>query len=301
MGTECELAAVAPEPQASLALARAECALRNVESLMSVHIEATELSRFNAGGKGEYRVSPELMKVLSAAGRFHEQTDGAFDVTCYPLIRLWKNCKAAGRLPSEAEIAEARKLIGMKYLQIAPDGVTKLADGMMVDLGGIAKGYAIDRAVEAMIEAGATGGLVNVGGDLRCFGSTQQHGPWPVKIRHPFEATRICATLSVTDAAVATSGDYRRFVVIDGQKQSHIMNPQTGNSARELSSVTVITPYAIDADALATSVSVMGTKKGMELIEQTDSAEAILIDENIDDKQNGNMEMTTGAAVYIVK
>ena len=177
MGTECDLTAVARgsnrDLRANGALEAAETALRNVESLMSVHIKTSELSRFNTGDKGEYRFSPELMNVLRAAGEFHKQTNRAFDVTCYPLIRLWKKCKADGRLPSERQIAETLGRVGMKHLRIAPGGVTKLTDGVSIDLGAIAKGYGIDRAVRAMIDAGAAGGMVNVGGDLRCFGSNE--------------------------------------------------------------------------------------------------------------------------------
>lgn len=285
MGTECELAVVASKVRASWALTRAEDALRNVESLMSVHIKASELSRFNAGDKGEYRFSPELMKVLHAAGRFHEQTDGAFDVTCYPLIQLWKRCKADGRLPSEAEIAEARKLVGMKHLRIGSDGVTKLTDGVMVDLGGIAKGYAIDRAIEAMIEAGAEGGLVNVGGDLRCFGTDEDGKPWPVKIRHPFDKSHICATLSVTEASVATSGDYHRYFEISGKRYSHIVDPRTGQTLPQghAPSVTVISlpvadtpPSAAAADAWATAISVLGLA-GIKLIDKHPGLEAMII------------------------
>ncbi len=285
MGTQCELAALANEEQASRSLVAAEEALRNVESLMSVHIDATELSRFNTGDKGEYRFSPELMKVFRAAGEFHEQTDGAFDVTCYPLIQLWKKCKTDGRLPNEAEIAEVRRSVGMKHLRICSDGVTKLTDGVSVDLGGIAKGYAIDRAIEAMIDAGADGGLVNVGGDLRCFGADEDGKPWPVKIRHPFDKSRICATLSVTEAAVATSGDYHRYFEIAGKRYSHIVDPRTGRalSAGHAPSVTVVSlpigdapPSAAAADAWATAISVLGPK-GIELINKHPGLEAMLI------------------------
>ena len=295
MGTQCELAAVANEEQASQSLVVAEDALRDVETLMSVHIDATELSRFNAGDKGDYQLSSELIKVFRAAGEFHEQTHGAFDVTCYPLIQLWKECKAVGRLPSEGEIAEVRRRVGMKHLQIGSDGVTKLTDGVSVDLGGIAKGYAIDRAIEAMIEAGAEGGLVNVGGDLRCFGTDKDGKPWPVKIRHPFDKAGICATLSVTDAAVATSGDYHRYFEVSGRRFSHIVDPRMGHALPQghAPSVTVISlpfgsepqgrrpvgdaqPSAAAADAWATALSVLGPK-GIELINKHPSLEAMII------------------------
>jgi thiamine biosynthesis lipoprotein len=315
MGTECELKAVARgsnrDLRANGALARAEDTLRNVESLMSVHIDASELSRFNAGDKGEYRFSPELMKVLSTAEQFHKQTDGTFDVTCYPLIQLWKRCKTDGRLPSEAEIAEVRRLVGMKHLRIGSDGVTKLSDGVSVDLGGIAKGYAIDRAIEAMIEAGADGGLVNVGGDLRCFGLGKDNEPWPVKIRHPFDKSRICATLSVTAAAVATSGDYHRYFEISGKLYSHIVDPRTGKALPQghAPSVTVVSlpvgdapPSAAAADAWATAISVLGPK-GIELIDAHTGLEAMLItgtpDEHTIHTSKGFKSLLSGAGINL--
>ncbi len=289
MGTECELAVVVDgfgrNERANTALARAEAALRDVEARMSVYLDASELSKLNKAPAGRsIPLSPELMNVLSAAGQFHRQTKGAFDVTCYPLIQLWKRCKAE-RLPSERELAETLKRIGMKNLQIAPDGVTKLADGVMVDLGGIAKGYAIDRAIEAMIQAGAVGGTVNVGGDLRCFGLGGDGKPWPVKIRHPFDKSRICATLSVTEAAVATSGDYHRYFEISGKRYSHIVDPRTGMAlpAGYAPSVTVVSlpaggarPSAAVADAWATAVSVLGPE-GIELINAHPGLEAMII------------------------
>ncbi len=286
MGTECELAAVAPRSAAERALESAESALRNVEAGMSVHIEASELSKLNkAPAAGPIPLSPELMKALSAAGQFHKQTDGAFDVTCYPLIRLWKRCKAKGREPTGQELADTLKRVGMKHLRIAPDGITKLTDGVMVDLGGIAKGCGIDRAIEAMIEAGVVGGMVNVGGDLRCFGGSGEGGSWPVKIRHPFDRTRICATLSVTDAAVATSGDYHRYFEIAGKRYSHIVDPRTGGAlpAGHAPSVTVVSlpvgdapPSAAAADAWATAISVLGPGR-IELIDRHPGLEAMII------------------------
>ena len=296
MGTECELASVVHPINRSRgrkALAEAEDALRDVEAHMSVHLDASELSKLNKAPAGRsIPLSPELVNVISSAGEFHRQTKGTFDVTCYPLIQLWERCNAENRLPSERGLAETLKRVGMKNLQIAPDGVTKLADGVTkladgvsVDLGGIAKGYGIDRAIEAMIQAGAVGGTVDVGGDLRCFGLDGDGKPWLVKIRHPFDKERICATLSVTDAAVATSGDYHRYFEISGKRYSHIVDPRTGMAlpAGYAPSVTVVSlpvggkrSSAAAADAWATAVSVLGPE-GIELIDAHPGLEAMII------------------------
>jgi thiamine biosynthesis lipoprotein len=175
---------------------------------------------------------------------------------------------------------------------------------MRVDLGGIAKGYAIDKAVEAMQKAGATGGMVDIGGDIRCFGlPSAGQSVWRIGLQDPdkakdgFDTGTPLLVLHLTDAAVATSGGYRRFARIQGEKYSHIINRLTGAAAKGLSSVTVISRSAIDADALATAVDVMGTEKGLALIEEIPQTDAILITSAPQYK----LIKTTGAEKYIIK
>jgi thiamine biosynthesis lipoprotein len=155
---------------------------------------------------------------------------------------------------------------------------------MRVDLGGIAKGYAIDKAVEAMRKGGAVGGMVIIGGEIQCFGlppAGQKN--WRIGLQDPdkakdgFDAGTPLLVLHLTDAAIATSGHYRRFVTIGGKRYSHIVDPESGHSNESLASVTIICPSSTDADALATAVSVMGKEKGLALIETIPQTEAILI------------------------
>jgi thiamine biosynthesis lipoprotein len=162
---------------------------------------------------------------------------------------------------------------------------------MFLDLGGIAKGYAIDKAVETLQAAGLKGGMVDIGGDLRCFGTAANgKSHWRIGLQDPQKEEDILMVLNIDDMAVATSGDYRRFVVINEQKHSHIVNPATADSAQDLSSVSIIAPTAMAADALATAVTVMGEEKGLALIEKIDDTEAILIshgDETSFEKSSG--------------
>jgi len=154
------------------------------------------------------------------------------------------------------------------------------AEGMKIDLGGIAKGLAIDKAIEAIKEAGGLGALVDIGGDIRCYGKTPKGQKyWFVGLQNPDleSEEQILFTLKLSAGAVATSGDYQRFVVIGGRHYSHIINERTGSSAEALSSVTIIAGSATDADALATAVSVMGAEKGIELIEKCPGTEAIMV------------------------
>ena len=173
---------------------------------------------------------------------------------------------------------------------------------MRLDLGGIAKGYAIDKAIEAAQRGGALGGMVDIGGDIRCFGSPPEgREQWLIAVQDPNAIMAgttgggLLMKLKITDAAVATSGDYQQFVMIEGTRHSHIMNRKTGTSAEGLSSVTIIADNATDADALATSVSVMGAEKGLALIEKLPGTEAILITSG----PEYEVTKTSGALKYI--
>jgi thiamine biosynthesis lipoprotein len=151
-------------------------------------------------------------------------------------------------------------------------------DGMRIDLGGIAKGYGIDRAVEALTDRGAVGGLVDVGGDIFCFGMNRNgEKGWKIGIQEPVNPGGVLVVLNINQAAVATSGDYRRFVIIDGERYSHIVNPDTGTSATGTPSVTIISRTTIQADALATAVSVMGYQKGVRLLGTIEDTEAVIL------------------------
>jgi thiamine biosynthesis lipoprotein len=201
-------------------------------------------------------------------------------------VDLFGSAEKKGDAPSEEEIAEAKLKVGFEKLKLDEQNRTvKFAvDGMKLDLGGIAKGYAIDKAVEAMQRCGAIGGMVDVGGDIRCFGTPPRgKSKWLIGLQDPNKAGigldtgKSLLVLELTDAAIATSGNYRRFTLIDGKKYSHIINTKTGYGSDELASVTIIAQNATDADALATAVSVMGPEKGLKMIESLAETEAILI------------------------
>lgn len=268
MGTRWELTAVARFDDADCAegaLAAAEQAVRDVESLMSVHLDGSELARFNAAAAGApFPLTADTLAVLAQARRLAGATDGAFDVTCRPLVKLWSAARKSGRLPAEEQIAAAMRPVGMQHLQIDPHGVTKLVEGVELDFGGIAKGYAVDRSLLTLKAAGVVGGLVEIGGDLRCFGATEQRRKWVVGIRHPFDRRRQCGYLALSDAAVATSGDYERFYEIDGRRYSHIVDPRSGLPVEHIPSVTVVSlgqgaraASCAEADAWATALSVL--------------------------------------------
>jgi thiamine biosynthesis lipoprotein len=223
--------------------------------------------------------------VLQKSIEYSKQTNGAFDITVGPLVELFRKAKQQQVLPTQEEIDKARSKVGYEKLKLDDENWTVqfAVEGMRLDLGGIAKGYAVDKAVEVMKGRGAIGGMVDLGGDIRCFGAPfKGRDHWVIGLQNPktnkdSNENEVLLKLKITNGAVATSGDYQQFIEIDGKRHSHIIDRKTGTSAEGLSSVTIIAGNAIDADALATSVSVMGIEKGLELIKETQDVEAILI------------------------
>jgi len=260
--------------------------IHKVDDLMSDYKDDSEISEVNRDGfERAVHLSQSTYEVLQRSIKFSKLTEGAFDITVGPLVDLFHSAEKKQVAPTREQIARAKSKVGFEKLKLNDQNRTvQLAvDGMRLDLGGIAKGYAVDKAVEAMQKCGAIGGMVDLGGDIRCFGTPlkgKKH--WTIGLQKPTSAKNIAARdimlkLQLTNEAVATSGDYQQFVLIEGKRYSHIINRKTGTSTEGLSSVTIIANNATDADALATAVSVMGAEKGLELIESTDDTEAILI------------------------
>jgi len=283
MGTFGHIIAVAPDtPTAQSAIQAARDEVIRIDAMMSDYKPDSALSRVNARAAAEpVPVDPELFAVLQRSLDYSRRTDGAFDITVGPLVDLWHRAAKEEREPTPDERAAVAQRVGYDKLHLDPDTRTVrfAVDGMRLDLGGIAKGYAIDRAVERMKTAGALGGLVDLGGDLRCFGTPPRGRPhWTVGLQDPRNDRAILLKLRLCDRAVATSGDYRRFVVIDGRRHSHIIDPARRDGAVGLTSTTIIAPTATDADALATAVSVMGPQKGLQWVDAQPDIEAILIE-----------------------
>ena len=261
MGTSCSLVAVLAGDQGhrgGQVLEAAERELRRLEGLFSTWIEASEVSGLNRAPAGEeVRLSGESREVLRRARSMHRQTAGAFDITAAPLIDGWRRAAEEGRLPGPRELDELRAASSWADLRVTDAGAVKARSTLRVDIDGIAKGYAIDRALEAMRLAGASGGMVEVGGDLRVFGEAPGQVGWPLGVYDPF-AERAFGRIAVRDGAVCTSGGYARFVEIEGRRYSHILDPRTGRPAEAVVSATVLAADAATADAWATALSVLG-------------------------------------------
>lgn len=286
MGTLAQIVAVAPDTNTAKRCIEAGFAeINKVDELMSDYKNDSEISKVNRDAfKQAVKVSKPTYEVLQKAVRFSKLSSGAFDVTVGPLVQLWRLASEANSVPTDTELQYARSKVGYEllYLDANEMSVRFAVDGMKLDLGGIAKGYAIDKAVEAMKKSGALGAMVDIGGDIRCFGKPSKgKSHWLIGVQDPNQTEGLIGTsllvLKLTDAAIATSGNYRRFALIQGRKYSHIINRKTAAAADGLSSVTIIANNAMDADALATAITVMGTEKGLALIEKLPQTEAILI------------------------
>jgi thiamine biosynthesis lipoprotein len=305
MGTFARVVVVAANRNtANRCIEAAFAEIYKVNELMSRFKNDSEISIVNREGFGQaVKVNDSTYEVLQKSVYFSKLTDGAFDITVGPLMDLFRSSGKTEIAPSEEEITQAKAKVGYEKLILDDSNKTVrfAVEGMQLDLGGIAKGYAVDKAIEAAQKAGATGAMVDIGGNIRCFGAAPRgNKSWIIGLQNPGNSSdagedNILLELKLTGKAVATSGDYQQFVIINGKRFSHILNPHTGISAEGLSSVTIITDNATDADALSTVVSVMGIEKGLALIEKLPNTEAILITS----PPNSELIKTSGVEKYI--
>lgn len=273
MGTILRASASAPDsPAAERALRAAKAEVFRVDSLMSTYRSDSDLSRVNAAaGSGRWvEVSAATARVLEEALDWARATDGAFDPTSGPLADAWGFHRGEPSMPAPSRADSAARLVGWRQIDGETSGrrVRLPRPGMRLDFGAIAKGWALDRAVKAMREAGAAGGTVDLGGNVSAFGRPpRRHERWRLGIRHPRREDRLAGVLEVDSGSVATSGDAEQFFVHDGVRYSHIMDARTGRPAQGVSQVTVVADRGIDADALATALFVLGPEEGRTLLE----------------------------------
>ncbi len=251
--------------------------MHRVDALMSHYRPESQLSRINAhAAEGPVAVDPELAGLIDEAAVFSERTGGAFDITYASVGYLYDFRER--RHPTDAQIEAGLGAIDWRHV-IVDLGVSTVRftqPGVRIDLGGIAKGYAVDRAVALLAARGVRHASVTAGGDSRILGDRFGR-PWVVAIRHPDDPQRFIARIPLEDAAISTSGDYERYFDEDGERYHHIINPGTGRSAGGLRSVTIIGPNATETDAMSTSVFVLGPERGLALIEELPELDAVLV------------------------
>jgi thiamine biosynthesis lipoprotein len=252
---------------ADRAMARAMARIHQLNAIFNDYDPTSEVRRLceTAGTGKKVQVSDDLWRLLVFSLEISEQTAGAFDVTIGPIVRLWRRARMARELPPAWRFDQARQAVGYQFVRLYPEdrAVELLRPGMRLDFGAVAKGYAIDAALQVMREEGVCSALIDLGGDLGLGDPPPDRDHWNVAVAAIKPGESPSYFVRRARCGVATSGDRYRFVVIDGKRYSHIVDPRTGVGLTDQSEVTVVAPNATLADALATAVSVLGPEKGL--------------------------------------
>ncbi|MBI3991506.1 MAG: FAD:protein FMN transferase [Candidatus Omnitrophica bacterium] len=270
------------EDNANKAIDRAFGSVEGIDRLMSNYKEDSEISRLNRiKGNEPLVVNPQVFEIVQKSIEFGKLTSGAFDITVGPLLKLWGFYSSDARsVPDDDKIREIMSMVGYKNIRLFPSErkISFAKDDVKIDLGGIAKGYAVDKAVESLRGSGVKSALICASGDIFALGSGSLPNMWRVGIQHPRKEDEIWVTLVLKDKAVSTSGDYNKYFVSGGKRYSHIIDPRTGYPKSDIpASVTIIACDATAADALATGIFVMGAEKGLEVIESIPGVECMIV------------------------
>jgi thiamine biosynthesis lipoprotein len=285
MGNRFEITAVAyDEAWANKCIDAAIEEIRRIEKVLTTFSEDSETSLINKNaGLAPVKVSEETFNIIERSKRISNITQGAFDITYGSVDKhLWNFDVNMQSLPDKATAHKLVRLNNFHNIILDDEKRTVLLKekGMRIGFGGIGKGYAAERAKYIMKEMGVESGIVNASGDLTAWGLQPNGQPWTIGISNPNLAGQIFSYLNITDMAIATSGNYEKYILINGKKYSHTIDPKTGLPVTGIKSVTIISPNAEIADAMATPVTIMGIKAGIDMINQIKDIEAIIIDDH---------------------
>jgi thiamine biosynthesis lipoprotein len=295
MGTFVEVTVKDTRDKAKRAVRAVFDEMRRVEDLTSFH-KPSDLTRINASaGSGAMQANPELVALVNESLKFARETDGAFDPTLGPLAELWNFSGGEPRLPQDSEIKTALGKKGWSRVKTdtSAGSITLPEKQMSLDLGGIAKGYSLDRARLVLQRLGVKAALINAGGDILAIGEKTPGKPWRIGVQDPRNPRGLVAVAEIRDGVIVTSGDYERFFLRDGKRYHHILNPETGYPTTGLRSVTIIAPNGVRADAMATAIFGLGVKRALEYMESTPGVEGFLID------ADGKMFLSSGAKDFV--
>ncbi len=283
MGSRFDISVVAlTEEKGNEYIDMAISEIKRIENLISSWDTNSETSQINRNaGINPVKVSKELMDLIKRSIQISKITDGAFDITFASMDKIWKFDGSMTELPSKTAIKNSVSKVG--YQNIVLDEVCQTVflklKGMKIGFGAIGKGYAADKTKILLQSKGVKGGLINASGDLNSWGKQPDDKPWKVGITNPLNKNRIFSWFDIDNQAVVTSGNYEKFVTFDGKRYTHIIDPRTGYPATGIVSATVFASKAELADALATSIFVMGRSTGIDMINQLKGVECIVIDD----------------------
>tara|TARA_R110002124_G_scaffold174673_1_gene342492 strand:+ start:30168 stop:31064 length:897 start_codon:yes stop_codon:yes gene_type:complete len=268
--------------------------ITRIEKLISswdANSQTSEINR-NAGIK-PVTVDAELFQLIERAISISKLTDGAFDISYASMDRIWQFDGSMTEMPSEEEIKASVSKVGFQniILDKAKSTAFLKLEGMKIGFGAIGKGYAADKAKDLLISKGVPSGIINASGDMNTWGKQPNGKEWKVAITNPMDKNKVFALLPITNGAVVTSGNYEKFVNFNGKRYTHIIDPRTGYPSSGIISVTVFAPKAELADALATSVFVMGKEAGLDRINQLPKIECIIIDDKGNITKSKNIEI----------
>ena len=299
MGNRFEISVVAAANEKLFAencIDKAIAEIQRIEKLLTTYDENSQTNQINlAAGIHPVKVDEEVFDLISRSIRISELTQGAFDIS-YGSIdkRLWNFDSNMTALPDPQTARQMVRLINYRNIILNRADLTVLLKekGMRIGFGGIGKGYAAEKAKLVLKQWGVKSGIVNAAGDLTTWGVQPDGKPWTIGIASPDQQQQLFSYLEISDAAIATSGNYEKFVILDGRKYSHTIDPKTGLPVKGIKSVTIISPNAEIADAMATPVMVLGIRVGLDMINQMKNIACIMIDEqdNIYTSKNINLQ-----------
>lgn len=254
--------------------------IENLISSWDLNSQTSEVNK-NAGIK-PVKVDKELFDLIQRSIAISNLTDGAFDISYASMDRIWKFDGSMTKMPSEEEITSSVSHVGYQNIELDEANISVFLKlkGMKIGFGAIGKGYAADKAKSLLIEKGVISGIINASGDMTTWGKQTNGEDWKVAITNPLNKNKAFALLPITNGAVVTSGNYEKYVNFNGKRYTHIIDPRTGYPSLGIISVTVFAPKAELADALSTSVFVMGKDVGLNRINQLPNIECIIIDED---------------------
>lgn len=301
MGTFAEISLYShDEKKAGKAIDEALEEMERMDHIMSNYKSNSELSLINKNAaKSPVPCNKELLDVIEKSHYYSKLSDGAFDITVFPVIGLWGFFREKGYIPSGEEINNLLPAVSYKNIVIKKSDDPEKSNTIffkhhqtLLDLGGIGKGYAVDKALEVIKKHGIDNACINLGGNIYVFGTPGGKNVWKIGVQHPRNKNEILGYLKLRNEATATSGDYERFFEIDGERYSHIIDPRTGIPVRGVIATTIIASTGTDVDALSTIVFVLGPERGLALIKKIPGAEALIIYE----ENNGDMmiDITNG-------